>query len=54
MQKILDDESYVKFYEKKAKIRALDFDKKEISKKLIEKIDEIYEEYKIKEINDEI
>ena len=54
MQKILDDESYVKFYEKKAKIRALDFDKKEISKKLIEKIDEIYEKYKIKEINDEI
>lgn len=46
MQKVLDDENYVKFYEKKAKIRALDFDKKEISKKLIKKIDEIYEEYK--------
>lgn len=38
MQKALDDENYVKFYEKKAKIRALFFNKNRISKWLIEKI----------------
>ncbi len=41
MQKALNDENYVKFYEKKAKIRALFFDKNKICETLIEKIGEI-------------
>ena len=43
MQKALDDENYVKFYEKKAKIRASFFDKKRIASELIAKIEQIDE-----------
>lgn len=42
MQKALDDAFYVKFYEKKAKIRATYFDKFKISKELVRKIEEVY------------
>ncbi len=43
MQKSLDDEEFIKYYQKKAKIRALNFDKNQISKELIEKLEEINE-----------
>lgn len=42
MQKSLDEEEFIKYYQKKARIRALNFDKNQISKKLIKKLEEIY------------
>lgn len=38
MQKAIDNENFVKFYEQKAKTRAMSFDKTKISNELIEKI----------------
>ncbi|CZE50958.1 glycosyltransferase [Campylobacter geochelonis] len=46
MQKAIDEPSYVKFYENKAKIRACFFEKKNIASKLIIKLEEIYEQNK--------
>ena len=46
MQKALNSPDYVKFYEKKAKIRASFFDKKKISKDLIEIIEKIDKGYR--------
>lgn len=46
MQKALDCPDYVKFYEKKAKIRADKFDKFKITNQLLDKFKEIYEKKK--------
>ncbi len=42
MQKAIDDESFVKAYEQKAKTRAIFFDKAKITNELIKKIEEIH------------
>lgn len=46
MQKAIDDENLVKFYEKKARNRALFFDKTKIVNELFDKIEQIYGKYK--------
>lgn len=46
MQKALDEPDYVNFYKKKAKIRAQNFDKFNITNELVDKFKEIYEKKK--------
>ena len=46
MQRAIDEPGFVEFYATRAKIRAQMFDKIQISKQLIKKIEEIYELYK--------
>lgn len=46
MQKAIDNKNFVKFYEEKAKTRAMFFDKTKISNELIEKIEQSHNKYK--------
>ena len=46
MIKAIDDPDFVKYYEKNAIVRAMDFDKMVISKNLINALEDIYANYK--------
>ena len=46
MIKAIDEPDFVKYYEKNAIIRAMDFDKMIMSKNLIDELDDIYANFK--------
>ncbi|MDY6057027.1 MAG: hypothetical protein SPI60_04390 [Campylobacter lanienae] len=46
MIKAIDEPDFVKYYEKNAIIRAMDFDKMVISKNLINELEDIYANFK--------